>query len=437
MSIASSNEIRSGDSTAQPRLVAADGIASSTLCCRLCGAALNQVFVDLGTSPLCESYLAADQLLEPEVFYPLIAYTCEKCLLVQLPAHVGGEQIFQEYAYFSSFSTSYLDHARQNVVSLVGRFRLTVDSFVVELASNDGYLLRNFVERQIPCLGIEPAANIARVAQERGIPTLNRFFGEKTARDVVADRGQADLIVANNVLAHVPDLHDFVQGMKLLLADDGVAVVEVQYLLRLMERNQFDTIYHEHYCYFTLHSLAQTLAAHDLTIFDFEEIPTHGGSLRAYIRHAECDKFAISPRVQQFAGLEQHAGLHNAVGYNGFGKKVATVKQQLLEFQIDAGRRGCAVAGYGAPGKGNTLLNYCGIRQDFLQYTVDRNPYKHGKFLPGSRIPIFPPEWIAQTRPDYVLILPWNLREEIARQLEYIREWGGKFVVPIPELEIW
>ena len=405
--------------------------------CRCCGAGLRHVFVDLGTSPLCESYLTAAQLREPELFYPLTVFVCEHCLLVQLPAHVSGEQIFSEYAYFSSFSSSYLEHARRNALALIDRFRLTSRQFVVELASNDGYLLRNFVEQGIPCLGIEPAANIAKVAQQRGIPTRVKFFGEPTARELVQQGRRADLLVANNVLAHVPDLHDFVEGMKLLLADDGVAVVEVQHLPRLVERNQFDTIYHEHFCYYTLLSFAQVLSCHGFQVFDVEEISTHGGSVRLYVQHLRTGKTAVGPSVQTLLDVERSAGLHELAGYGEFGEKVAAVKRQLLEFLIGAKRAGQTVAGYGAPGKGNTLLNYCGIRQDLLDYTVDRNPYKQGKFLPGTRIPIHAPEHIAQTRPDFVLILPWNLREEIADQLAFIRAWGGKLVVPIPGLEVW
>jgi C-methyltransferase C-terminal domain/Putative zinc binding domain/Methyltransferase domain len=405
--------------------------------CRCCGAGLQHVFVDLGTSPLCESYLTAEQLSEPELFYPLTVFVCEHCLLVQLPTHVSGEQIFSEYAYFSSYSTSYLEHARQNVNAIIDRFRLTAKHFVVELASNDGYLLRNFVEHGIPCLGIEPAANVAKVAQQGGIPTLVRFFGKQIARELVEDGRRADLLVANNVLAHVPDLHDFVEGMKLLLADHGVAVVEVQHLLRLIERNQFDTIYHEHFCYYTVLSFANVLRCHGLQIFDVEEVPTHGGSVRFYIQHLRTGNCDVSSSVQKLLDLERSAGLHELVGYADFGEKVAEVKHRLLEFLIGAKRAGQTVLGYGAPGKGNTLLNYCGIRQDLLEYTVDRNPYKQGRFLPGTRIPIHPPEKIAHTRPDFVLILPWNLRDEIVEQLTFIREWGGKFVVPIPRLEVF
>jgi len=412
-----------------------DGLSQNR--CRFCQAELRHVLVDLGTSPLCESYLSAQQLDEPELFYPLTVYVCEKCLLVQLPAHVSGEHIFSEYAYFSSFSTSYLAHAKHNAEALIHRFGVGLQSFVVEVASNDGYLLRNFVERGIPCLGIEPAVNIARIAQDRSIPTWIKFFGEQAASELVAQGKLPDLIVANNVIAHVPDLHDFVRGMNVLLADRGVAVVEIQYLLRLIERNQFDTIYQEHFCYFTLQSLTAVLAAHGLTVFDVEEITTHGGSLRIYIAHSDNEAPQINPRVVQMLAMESNVGLDRLSGYEGFAEKVAEVKRRLLEFLIDAKRNGKSVVGYGAPGKGNTLLNYCGIRRDLLDYTVDRNSYKQGKFLPGSRIPIYAPERIAQTKPDFVLILPWNLRDEISEQLNYIRDWDGKLLVPIPELEVW
>jgi hypothetical protein len=405
--------------------------------CLNCSAPLSHTFVDLGTSPLCESYLSAEQLEGPEPFYPLKVLLCTECLLVQLPAYVSGEHIFSEYAYFSSFSDSYLSHAAKNVSAIVERFGLTLNSFVVEVASNDGYLLRNFVGRQIPCLGIEPAANVARAAENRGIPTLVKFFGEQTAKHVVKEFRTADVLIANNVAAHVPDLHDFIRGIKTLIAANGVAVIEIQYLLRLIERNQFDTIYHEHFCYYTLTSLSRVLASEGLTVFDAEEIATHGGSLRVYAKHAENAARAIEPRVEAMLANERDAGLTTVDGHDGFAESVTEVKRALLEFLIAAKRAGKTVAGYGAPGKGNTLLNYCGIRQDFIDFTVDRNPYKHGKFLPGTRIPIFAPEKIAEAKPDYVLILPWNIREEIANQLAYIRDWGAKFVVPIPKLEIW
>ncbi len=415
--------------------------------CRHCEAALEHVFVDLGGSPLCENYLTVEQCGEMEPFYPLAVYVCPQCLLVQLPTYVSGEQIFSEYAYFSSFSESYLRHAARYAGTLVERFGLSTESFVVELASNDGYLLRNFVKRGIACLGIEPAANVARAARERGVPTHVEFFSEACARKIVAEHGSADVIVANNVLAHVPDVNDFVRGMARLLATDGVAVVEVQHLLRLIERNQFDTIYHEHFCYYTLASLARVFAAQGLALFDVEEVDTHGGSIRAYFRHANGDAQSgvgthqgadapRSPVVEKLLAEERAANLHSLAGYDGFAERVMRCKRDLLAFLIEAKRAGKRVAGYGAPGKGNTLLNYCGIRGDLLEFTVDRNPYKHGKFLPGTHIPIYAPERLAKARPDYVLILPWNIQAEIVEQLAEIRDWGGQFVVPIPELQI-
>ncbi len=387
-------------------------------------------------SPLCESYIAAQQLNQMEAFYPLHAYVCEKCFLVQLGEYVTPDHIFSEYAYFSSYSDSWLRHANNYVDMITRRLNLGADSLVVELASNDGYLLQYFVKNSIPVLGIDPAANIAEVAVRKGVPTLVRFFGEATAREVVAQGKQADLLLGNNVLAHVPALNDFVGGMKILLKPGGVITMEFPHLLRLMEDNQFDTIYHEHYSYFSFLAAEKTFAKHGLTLFDVEEIPTHGGSLRIYARHAEDNSKPVGPKVAELRQRENDLGFEKLETYARFGEQVKETKRKLLEFLISARRQGKIVAGYGAPGKGNTLLNYCGIRTDFLDYTVDRNPYKQGKFLPGTHIPIYAPERIAQTKPDYVLILPWNLKDEIIKQLAYIREWGGRFVVPIPEAEV-
>lgn len=413
----------------------AAGAAPAPRRCRFCDAGLSHVFVDLGMSPLCESYLTAAQLDEMEPFYPLCVYVCERCLLTQLPEYVSAADIFSEYAYFSSYSDSWLSHARRYVDAAIDRFRLDATSHVVEIASNDGYLLQYFVARGIPALGIEPAANVAEAAIGRGVPTVVKFFGTQTARELVADGRRADLVVANNVLAHVPRLNDFVAGIKLLLAPDGVATLEFPHLARLIEGNQFDTIYHEHFCYFSLGTARAVLAAHGLEIYDVEELPTHGGSLRVFARHAG-QSGLVAPTVARVVGAEAQAGLDSLAGHLTFAPRVAEVKHRLLEFLIAARRQGQTVVGYGAPGKGNTLLNYCGVRGDLLDYTVDRNPYKHGKYLPGTHIPIYPPERIAQTRPDYVLVLPWNLREEIVSQLAYIREWGGRCVVPIPELAV-
>jgi SAM-dependent methyltransferase len=403
--------------------------------CRLCGETLRRTFVDLGMSPLCESYIGPDQLNDMEAFYPLHVLICEKCLLVQLGEYVTPDKIFSEYAYFSSFSESWLKHAREYVEMIAGRLALGTKSLVIELASNDGYLLQYFVQKSIPVLGIDPAANIAEAAESKGVPTLVRFFGERTAREVLAQGKQADLLLGNNVLAHVPDLNDFITGMKLLLKPDGVITMEFPHLLRLMEQNQFDTIYHEHFSYFSFLTAERAFSRHDLVIFDVDEIATHGGSLRIYARHRDDVSKPLSGRVDNLRNREREMGFENLDSYSSFAAQVKEAKFKLLEFLISARRAGKSVAGYGAPGKGNTLLNYCGIRTDLIDYTVDRNPYKHGKFLPGTHIPIFPPEKIKETRPDFVLILPWNLKKEIIQQLSYVRQWGGKFVVPIPEVQ--
>lgn len=404
--------------------------------CRLCGEPLHKTFVDLGMSPLCESYLPAERLNQMEPFYPLHVLVCEKCFLVQLGEYVTPDHIYTEYAYFSSFSDSWLRHAKQYVDMITDRLKLGSQSLVIELASNDGYLLQNFVQKSIPVLGIDPAANVAPSAVKRGVPTLVRFFGVETAREVLAQGKQADLLLGNNVLAHVPGLNDFVAGMKLLLKPGGVITMEFPHLWRLMEANQFDTIYHEHYSYFSFMTAERTFARHGLTIFDVEELSTHGGSLRIYGRHAEDSQKLVTPSVTALRLKEQELGFDRLETYTAFDGQVKETKRKLLDFLISARNSGKTIVGYGAPGKGNTLLNYCGIRTDFIDYTVDRNPYKHGKFLPGTHIPIYPPDMIAQTKPDYVLILPWNLKDEIVSQLSYIREWGGRCVVPIPEVSV-
>lgn len=400
--------------------------------CRFCSAPLTHTFVDLGMSPLCESFLAADQLDRMEPFYPLHVRVCDRCWLVQLEAYVGGEEIFTDYAYFSSYSTSWLAHAERYTDAMIARFGLEAKSFVVELASNDGYLLQYFVARKVPCLGIEPAANVARVAEEKGVPTLVKFFGVETAQELVRQGRRADLLLGNNVLAQVPDLNDFVGGMKVLLAPTGVITIEFPHLLKLVAENQFDTIYHEHYSYFSFITAEKIFAAHGLTLFDVEELPTHGGSLRIYGRHREDASKPVSGRVEELRAREQRAGVDTVAYYRSFGAQVEETKRALLDFLIDVKRQGKRVAGYGAPGKGNTLLNYCGVGKDFLDFTVDRNPHKHGKYLPGTHIPILPPEALAERRPDYILILPWNLKDEIAAQLSFVREWGGRCLVPIP-----
>lgn len=404
--------------------------------CRFCATPLVHTFVDLGMSPLCESFLTAEQLNRMEPFYPLHVRVCHQCWLVQLEAYVGGEEIFTDYAYFSSYSTSWLAHAERYAEAMTERFGLGPKSWVVEVASNDGYLLQYFVGRKIPCLGIEPAANVAKVAEDKGVPTLVRFFGVATARALAAEGRRADLLLGNNVLAQVPDLNDFVAGMKIVLAPQGVITIEFPHLLRLVAESQFDTIYHEHYSYFSLITVEKIFAAHGLTLFDVEELPTHGGSLRIYGRHQDDASKPVGTRVIELRQREERAGVTTVDYYRSFATQVAETKRALLAFLIDAKRRGKRVVGYGAPGKGNTLLNYCGVGRDFLEFTVDRNPHKHGKFLPGTHIPILEPDAIAGARPDYILILPWNLKDEIVAQLSYVRDWGGRCVVPIPTTQI-
>ena len=405
--------------------------------CLFCAAPLRHTFVDLGMSPLCESFLTAEQINCVEPFYPLHVYVCEACFLVQVQEYVKPEGIFTEYAYFSSYSDSWLAHAKAYVEMISERLGLAADRQVVELGSNDGYLLQFFVAKGIPVLGIDPARNVAQAAIARGVPTMTTLFGRETARELVARGTQADLLLGANVLAQVPDVNDFVGGMKILLKSGGVITVEFPHLMRLMAENQFDTIYHEHFSYFSFLTAERIFTAHGLILFDVEELPTHGGSLRIYARHAEDATKPITERALKLRAREVSAGLDRLETYASFTEQVHETKRRLLEFLIGTRRRGKRIAGYGAPGKGNTLLNYCGIRTDFIDYTVDRNPYKHGKFLPGTHIPIFPPEKIAETRPDYVFILPWNLKDEIMEQLAYIRGWGGQFVVPIPDVKVY
>jgi SAM-dependent methyltransferase len=405
--------------------------------CRFCDEPLQHTFVDLGMSPLCESYLTADQLDGMEPFYPLHARVCHRCFLVQVPQYVGPEGIFTEYAYFSSYSDSWLAHAHAYVDMITDRLGLDAASRVIELGSNDGYLLQFFVARGIPVLGVDPARNVAAAAVARGVPTLTALFGRDTARGLVADGTQADLLIGNNVLAQVPDLNDFVAGMRTLLRQGGVITLEFPHLVRLIEQNQFDTIYHEHFSYFSLFTVERVFAAHGLAIFDVDELPTHGGSLRIYARHASDRSHPVTERVVRLRAREALGGIDRLETYAAFTAQAHETKWRLLEFLIGVKRQGKRVAGYGAPGKGNTLLNYCGIRTDILDYTVDRNPYKHGRFLPGTHVPIYPPQRIDETRPDYVLILPWNLREEIMEHMAHIRRWGGQFVVPIPDVKVY
>jgi len=407
-----------------------------TGCCRFCGTSLRHTFVDLGMSPLANTYVTPAQLNQMEPFYPLHVYVCERCFLVQLEEFASPEQIFTDYAYFASYSDTWLRHAQLYVEMAIARFGLDVHSQVVEIASNDGYLLQYFIAKGIPVLGIEPAANVAETAIQKGIPTRVAFFGEDLARRMVAEGLQADLIVGNNVLAHVPKLNDFVRGLKLLLKPHGVITLEFPHLLCLMAENQFDTIYHEHFSYFSFSTVEQIFAGHGLTLFDVEELPTHGGSLRIYAGHAENAGNTLAPRVTHLKAREEATGLTYLDSYLAYAERVKATKRKLLSFLMAAKGEGKCIVGYGAAAKGNTLLNYCGIRSDFIDYTVDRSPHKQGRFLPGTHLPIYPPDKIKETRPDYLLILPWNLVHEITEQMGYIREWGGQFVVPIPEVRV-
>ena len=405
--------------------------------CRFCRTPLRHTFVDLGMSPLCQTHIETEQLNAMEPFYPLRTFVCEKCSLVQLPEHVSPAAIFEEYAYFSSYSGALVTNAQNYVVSVSEQFKLSPKSFVIEIASNDGYLLQFFVNRGIPVLGIEPAKNVAQAAILKGVPSINEFFGSKVARRLVEEGRQADLLLGNNVLAHVPDLNDFVEGMKLLLKPTGIITMEFHYLVRLIDQNHFDSIYHEHFSYLCLTTAERVFHAHGLTVFDVEEVSTHGGSLRIYARHAGESGPSVTPAVTQLRQKEADWGVDRLSTYQGFGLRVAATKRRILEFLIRAKNEGKTIAAYGAPGKATTLLNYCGIRTDFLHYTVDRNPYKQGKYTAGTRVPILAPDRVRETRPDYLFILAWNLREEVMVENAFIREWGGKFVVPIPEIQVF
>jgi SAM-dependent methyltransferase len=403
--------------------------------CRFCAAPLAHVFADLGMSPLANAYLSASQLGQMEPFYPLRALVCGQCFLVQLEEYESPEAIFGDYAYFSSYSTTWLDHARRYVDMIAQRLELGAESRVVELASNDGYLLQYFVEKGIPVLGIEPAANVAKVAEEAGVRTLVKFFGVATAREVAAML-RADLIIGNNVLAHVPDLNDFVAGMKVVLAGDGVITMEFPHLLHLIEENEFDTIYHEHFSYFSFLTVSRVFEKHGLYLFDVEELPTHGGSLRIYGRHAEDESKPETERARELRERERAAGYEDIATYLDYAVKVREAKWELLDFLVERKQAGDTIVAYGAPAKGNTLLNYCGVRTDIVDFTTDLNPYKQGHFLPGTHIPIKSPDAIRDARPDIVFILPWNLKDEIVEQLSFIREWGGRFLVRTPRLQV-
>lgn len=405
--------------------------------CRFCARPLQHTFANLGMSPLANSYIKPAQINQVERFFPLHALVCDGCFLVQLQEFESPEAIFGDYAYFSSFSDSFLQHAKAYVEMAVDRFKLNGKSQVVEIASNDGYLLQYFVQKGVPVLGIEPAANVAEVAMKRGIPSLVKFFGTRTALEMKQEGRQADLLVGNNVLAHVPNLNDFVAGIKIVLKAEGVVTMEFPHLVRLMEDGLFDTIYHEHFSYFSFFTVEQVFAKHGLVLFDVEEVPTHGGSLRIYGRHAEHGALPVGPRVTELKRRERELDLDRLNPYLAFSGRVARVKRNLLKFLIDAKDADKVIAAYGAPAKGNTLLNYCGIRTDFIDYTMDRSPHKQGQYLPGSHIPILSPDAARETKPDYLLILAWNLKDEIMEQMRFIREWGGRFVVPLPDVTVY
>jgi len=418
-------------------IAGAESKAEAAASCRFCGAGLRRTFIDLGMSPLCETYPSAAGLNGAESYYPLHTLVCDKCLLVQLQEYESPEDIFSEYAYFSSYSDTWLDHAKRYCASMKDRFGLTPESFVVEVASNDGYLLQYFTELGVPVLGIEPAANVARAALQKGVPTLVKFFNASLAEQLASEGRQADLVIGNNVLAQVPDLNGFVEGLRLLLKPRGVLTLEFPHLARLIEHNEFDTIYHEHFSYFSLYTTIRILSAHGLKVFDVEELQTHGGSLRVFACLDTQEAVAATQSVNKVLADEQAAGLAEIEGYGAFREKVQRTKWKLMTFLISTKLQGKTIAAYGAPGKSATLLQYCGIGRDLLDFTVDRNPYKQGRFLPGSHVPIYHPDRIAESKPDYILILPWNLKDEIFKQLSYIGAWGGRFIVPIPEAGIF
>ena len=404
--------------------------------CRFCDKQLKYTFADLGVSPLANAYLTTEQTNQMEPFFPLRACVCERCFLVQLPVFQSSEEIFSEYAYFSSYSDSWLQHAKKYAESMIERFDLGIQSQIIEIASNDGYLLRNFLEKGFSVLGIEPAKNVAEAAIDIGIPTVVKFFGVQTAKELVLDGKYADLLIGNNVLAHVPDVNDLIKGMKIILKPQGIITMEFPHLMRLIDENQFDTIYHEHFSYFSFTTVRQIFMHHDFKIFDVEELPTHGGSLRIYACHSEDHSKETTKRVDNLLEREEVAGFKDLKIYLDFDEKVKTIKRSILSFVNKAKNEGNSIVGYGAPAKGNTLLNYCGIRKDYIDYTVDRSPHKQGYFLPGTHIPIYHPDKIKETQPDYIVILPWNLKDEIMKQMAHIREWNGRFVTLIPEVSI-
>jgi len=406
--------------------------SNNTGCCLNCGSKLKTTFSDLGTSPLCEEFVKPEHVNRGQKIYPLHVYVCDECLLVQVEEYVSPEEIYSDYYYFSSYSDSWLQHARDYTDFMVQNYPIDKDSFVVEVASNDGYLLQYFKEKGIPVLGVEPSENVASAALKKDIPTEKVFFGEKNAEKLREDYGLADLILGNNVLAHVPDINDFVKGLRVMLKDNGIVTFEFPHLMQLVENNQFDTIYHEHFFYYSLLAVKQIFEKHGMKLFDVQELATHGGSIRIFAAHSENDEYRIQDSVSRMLATEKEKGYEDIDFYKAFDENVRQIKRDILELLIGLKNQGKTIAGYGAPGKGNTLLNYCGIRKDFIEFTVDRNPNKHGQLLPGSLIPIFHPDKLKEAKPDYVFILPWNLKEEIMGQVSYVRDWGGKFIIPIP-----
>jgi SAM-dependent methyltransferase len=407
--------------------------SNSGACCLNCGSKLTTTFSDLGTSPLCEEFVKPEEINKGQMVYPLHVYVCEECLLVQVEEFVSPEEIYADYYYFSSYSDSWLQHAKEYTDFMLEHYPIGKESFVVEIASNDGYLLQYFKEKGISVLGVEPSVNVAKAALEKDIPTEQVFFGEQSARELREKHGKADLLLGNNVLAHVPDINDFIKGIREMLEEDGAATFEFPHLMQLVENNQFDTIYHEHFFYYSLIAVRNIFEKHGLKLIDVQELGTHGGSIRIFVTHKENEKYPVRKSVTYMMETEKQKGYDQIKLYTDFDKNVQETKRKILDLLIDLKRKGKTIAGYGAPGKGNTLLNYCGIRRDFLEYTVDRNPNKHGQYLPGSLIPIYATDKIKETKPDYLFILPWNLKDEIISQTGYIREWGGKFIIPIPE----
>lgn len=404
--------------------------------CRFCYNPLDKIFLDLGEAPLSNAFIRKDDVGKKENIYPLIAYVCENCFLVQVPEFVTPEKIFSKYAYFSSYSASWLKHAENYVNMILKRFHFNEKSLVVELASNDGYLLQYFKKKQIQVLGIEPAENVAKEAKNKGIPTIVNFFSEDLAIKLKNEGSQADLLITNNVLAHVPELNKFVKGIKILLKSSGIATIEFPHLLNMIEKNQFDTIYHEHFSYFSLFTAIKVFSQHNLQIFDVEEIPTHGGSLRLYVKHTTNNYLEITSNMKKILDKERKYKLNDINTYNDFSNKVIRIKKKLRQFLVEIKKSGKIIVGYGAPAKGNTLLNFCKIDGSLLPYTVDKNIHKQGLYLPGTHIPIRHTDEIKKTKPDYLLILPWNLQDEIMTEMSFIRKWGGKFVIPIPEIQV-